>query len=44
MCRGCWMPGEIKSVEPLAERLGIDSQKLFIAGSPWDDVQVWPAN
>jgi len=43
--QGSLMPGERKSVEPLAERLGVDSQKLrqFIADSPWDDAQVWAA-
>ena len=43
--QGLLMPGERKSVEPLAERLGVDSQKLqqFIADSPWDDAQVWEA-
>jgi SRSO17 transposase len=40
------MPGERKSIEPLAERLGIDSQKLqqFIADSPWDEQEVWRAS
>lgn len=39
------MPGERKSIEPMAERLGIDSQKLqqFIADSPWDEQEVWRA-
>jgi len=43
--QGLLMPGARKSVEPLAERLGVDSQKLqqFIADSPWDDAQVWAA-
>lgn len=43
--QGLLMPGERKSVEPLAERLGVDSQKLqqFIADSPWDDTRVWEA-
>ena len=41
--QGLLLPGERKSIEPLAERLGIDSQKLqqFIADSPWDQEEVW---
>jgi SRSO17 transposase len=37
------MPGQRKSIEPMAERLRVDSQKLqqFISGSPWLDRQVW---
>jgi SRSO17 transposase len=43
--QGLLMPGERKSVEPMAQRLGTDSQKLqqFIADSPWDDQEVWRA-
>jgi SRSO17 transposase len=43
--QGLLMPGERKSIEPMAERLGVDSQKLqqFIADSPWDAQQVWRA-
>jgi len=43
--QGLLMPGERKSVEPMAERLGTDSQKLqqFIADSPWDEQEVWRA-
>jgi SRSO17 transposase len=43
--QGLLMPGERKSIEPMAERLGVDSQKLqqFIADSPWDEQQVWRA-
>jgi SRSO17 transposase len=39
------MPGHRKSIEPIAERLRVDSQKLqqFISDSPWDDGQVWQA-
>jgi SRSO17 transposase len=42
---GLLTPGERKSIEPLAERLGVDSQKLqqFMADSPWDEEQVWRA-
>ena len=40
---GLLLPGERKSIEPMAERLGIDSQKLqqLLADSPWDDREVW---
>ena len=40
---GLLLPGERKSIEPLAERLGVDSQKLqqLLTDSPWDDQEVW---
>ena len=40
---GLLLPGERKSIEPMAERLGTDSQKLqqFVADSPWDEQTVW---
>jgi SRSO17 transposase len=43
--QGLLMPGERKSVEPMAERLDVDSQKLqqFIADSPWNEQPVWEA-
>jgi SRSO17 transposase len=43
--QGLLMPGQRKSIEPMAERLGVDSQKLqqFISDSPWQDGQVWQA-
>jgi SRSO17 transposase len=43
--QGLLLPGERKSVEPMAERLGTDSQKLqqFLADSPWDEQVVWRA-
>ena len=43
--QGLLMPGERKSIEPIAARLGIDSQKLqqFIADSPWDEQELWRA-
>ena len=43
--QGLLMPGERKSIEPMAERLGTDSQKLqqFIADSPGDEPEVWRA-
>jgi SRSO17 transposase len=41
--QGLLMPGQRKSIEPMAARLGVDSQGLqqFIADSPWDEVAVW---
>lgn len=43
--QGLLMPGQRKSIEPMAERLRVDSQKLqqFISDSPWPDRQVWQA-
>jgi SRSO17 transposase len=43
--QGLLMPGQRKSIEPIAERLRVDSQKLqqFIRDSPWPDRQVWQA-
>lgn len=43
--QGLLMPGQRKSIEPLAQRLRVDSQKLqqFIADSPWPEGQVWQA-
>jgi SRSO17 transposase len=43
--QGLLIPGERKSVEPMAERLGTDSQRLqqFLADSPWDEQDVWRA-
>ena len=42
---GLLTPGERKSIEPMAERLAVDSQKLqqFVADSPWDEQRVWQA-
>jgi hypothetical protein len=42
---GLLLPGERKSIEPMAERLGVDSQKLqqLVTDSPWDDQEVWRA-
>jgi SRSO17 transposase len=41
--QGLLMPGQRKSIEPMAERLRVDSQKLqqFIADSPWLERRVW---
>lgn len=43
--QGLLMPGERKSIEPMAERLRVDSQKLqqLMADSPWEDREVWRA-
>lgn len=43
--QGLLMPGERKSIEPMAERLGVDSQKLqqLMTDSPWDEEEVWRA-
>ena len=43
--QGLLLPGERKSIEPMAERLRTDSQKLqqFLADSPWDEQDVWRA-
>ena len=42
---GLLLPGERKSLEPLAARLRTDSQKLqqFLTDSPWDEQEVWRA-
>src|SRR5437764_14787462 len=41
--QGLLMPGQRKSIEPMAERLGVPSQRLqqFVADSPWDENQLW---
>lgn len=43
--QGLLMPGQRKSIEPMAERLRVGSQKLqqFIADSPWPERPVWQA-
>jgi len=40
---GLLLPGERKSIEPMAERLNFDPQRLqqFVTDSPWDDQAVW---
>lgn len=42
---GLLMPGQRKSIIPMAERLGVDSQSLqqFITDSPWSEEDVWRA-
>jgi SRSO17 transposase len=40
---GLLMPGQRKSIEPMAARLGLDPQRLqqFVTDSPWEDEQLW---
>jgi SRSO17 transposase len=42
---GLLLPGQRKSIEPMAQRLGVDSQRLqqFITDSPWEEAAVWQA-
>ena len=42
---GLLMPGQRKSIEPMAQRLGVDAQSLqqFVSASPWDDRAIWKA-
>jgi DDE superfamily endonuclease len=41
--QGLLMPGQRKSIEPMAARLGVPSQRLqqFVADSPWDENALW---
>ena len=43
--QGLLMPGQRKSIEPMAQRLGVDVQSLqqFVSDSPWSDQAVWRA-
>jgi len=42
---GLLMPGQRKSIEPLATRVGVDSQSLqqLLTSSPWSDEALWMA-
>src|ERR1035438_4513540 len=42
---GLLMPGQWKSIGPMAERLGVDAQSLqqFVTDSPWNDEELWRA-
>jgi SRSO17 transposase len=42
---GLLMPGQRKSIEPMAARVGVDSQSLqqLVTSSPWSDDRVWRA-
>ena len=41
--QGLLQPGQRKSIEPMAQRLGADPQGLqhFVSDSPWSDEAVW---
>ena len=43
--KGLLLPGQRKSIEPMAQRLGVGAQRLqqFITDSPWDEAGVWRA-
>jgi SRSO17 transposase len=43
--QGLLLPGQRKSIGPLAERLGVDSQSLqqFVSDSPWEEDKLWSA-
>jgi SRSO17 transposase len=43
--QGLLMPGQRKSIDPIAHRLRVDSQKLqqFLSDSPWREERVWQA-
>jgi len=40
---GLLMPGQRKSIEPMAARLGVDAQSLqqLVSSSPWSDEALW---
>lgn len=42
---GLLMPGQRKSIEPMAARVGVDAQSLqqLVTSSPWSDETVWSA-
>ena len=42
---GLLMPGQRKSIIPMAERLGVDWQSLqqFVTDSPWNEDELWRA-
>ena len=42
---GLLLPGQRKSIEPMAARLGVDGQSLqqLVTSSPWSDETVWRA-
>lgn len=42
---GLLLPGERKSIDPMAQRLGVDAQSLqqFITDSPWSEEAMWRA-
>lgn len=42
---GLLLPGQRKSIAPMSERLGVDSQSLqqFVSDSPWEEQELWTA-
>ncbi len=42
---GLLVPGQRKSIGPMAGRLGVDTQSLqqFVTDSPWNDEELWTA-
>jgi SRSO17 transposase len=42
---GLLLPGQRKSITPMSERLGVDSQSLqqFLSDSPWEEQELWSA-
>ena len=42
---GLLLPGQRKSIAPMSERLGVDSQSLqqFVSDSPWEEQELWSA-
>src|SRR6266568_7878201 len=42
---GLLLPGQRKSIVPMSERLGVDSQSLqqFVSDRPWGEKQLWSA-
>jgi SRSO17 transposase len=40
---GLLLPGQRKTIGPMAERLGFDGQKLqqFVTDSPWEEQEIW---
>lgn len=42
--QGLLLPGQRKSIKPMAHRLGVEPQGLqqFVSASPWSDPAVWP--
>ena len=43
--QGLLLPGQRKSIVPMADRLGVDSQSLqqFVSDSPWEERELWSA-
>jgi SRSO17 transposase len=43
--QGLLLPGQRKSIVPMSDRLGVDSQSLqqFVSDSPWEERELWSA-